>query len=118
MGAKKRVSKILSAPYEFVLRVKEGADKGIIFALSKDRMIVGRSAVAHADIEINEIFAAPSHFEIYWDESIKSHIVGDRGARNKVYVNGHALKILTAKELRLGDEIRVGNTIFIYERIM
>ncbi len=116
MGTKKRASKILSAPCEFVLRVTKGADSGIIFALSMDKMIVGRSAVGHADIEINEIYAAPGHFEIFWDESKNRHVIRDRGARNKVYVNGHVLKIFATKELRLGDEIRVGNTIFIYEK--
>jgi pSer/pThr/pTyr-binding forkhead associated (FHA) protein len=112
----KKNSNIVSATCDFVLRVTKGADTGMIYALSKDRMIVGRSAVGRVDIEIHEVYAAPRHFEIYWDESINGHLVRDWGARNKVYINNHALEIHAAKELRLGDEIRIGNTIFIYER--
>lgn len=118
MGTKKGTSNIVSATCNFVLRVTKGADTGMIFALSKDRMIVGRSEVGLVDIEIHEIYAAPRHFEIYWDESINSHVVRDWGARNKVHINDHALEIHATKELRLGDEIRVRNTIFIYERAM
>lgn len=116
MTKKKGNSNIVSATRDFVLRVTNGADTGMIFALSKDRMIVGRSAEGLVDIEVHEIYAAPRHFEIYWDESINSHVVRDWGARNKVYINDHTIEIHATKELRLSDEIRVGNTIFIYER--
>jgi pSer/pThr/pTyr-binding forkhead associated (FHA) protein len=116
MGTKKRTSNIVSATRDFVLRVIEGKDAGRIFALSKDRMIVGRSAEGHVDIEIHEVYAAPRHFEIYWDESINSHLVRDWGARNLVYINDHALETHATKELRLGDEIRIGNTKLMYEK--
>ncbi len=100
--------------FDFVLRVTKGADTGKVVGLTKERMLIGRSRFV--DIEIHEIYAAPRHFEIYWDESINGHVVKDLGARNKVYINDHALKIHAARELRLDDEIRVGNTTFIYER--
>jgi len=116
MGTKKETSNIVSATRDFVLRVIEGNDTGMIFALSKDRMIVGRSALGRVDIEMREVYAAPRHFEIYWDESMNSHSVRDLGARNKVYINDHALEIHATKELRLGDEIRVGNTKLIYKK--
>jgi len=118
MSIKKGTSNIVSGTRDFVLRVIQGKDAGMIFALSKDRMIAGRSASGLDDIEIHEVYAAPRHFEIYWEESINSHAVRDWGARNKVYINDHALEIHATKELRLGDEIRVGNTIFTYERAM
>jgi len=116
MGIKKATSNIVSSARDFVLRVTEGDDTGMIFVLSEDRMIVGRSKVGHVDIEIHEVFAAPSHFEIYWDELINSHAVRNWKAKIPVIINGHALEINAAKELRLGDEIRVGNTKLIYER--
>lgn len=116
MDIKKETSNIVLSARDFMLRVTEGEDTGVIFVLSEDRMTVGRSKVGHVDIEIHEVFAAPSHFEIYWDESLKGHSVRDLGARNKVYINGHALETHARKELRLGDKIRVGNTKFVYEK--
>jgi pSer/pThr/pTyr-binding forkhead associated (FHA) protein len=114
MGIKKETSNTGSSTRDFVLRATEGEDSGMIFDLSKERMIVGRSTVV--DIEIHEIFAAQRHFEIYWDESMKGHLVRDWGARNKIFINDHALETHATKELQLGDEIRVGNTKLIYEK--
>lgn len=114
MGIKKETSNTVSSAPDFVLRVIEGDDTGMIFVLSEERMIVGRSTAV--DIEIHEIFARQRHFEIYWDESTNGHIVRDWGAPNKVYINDHALEAHATKELRLGDEIRVGKTKFVYEK--
>ena len=79
-------------------------------------MIVGRSI--EADIEIHEIGAARKHFEIYWDKSINSHVVRDCGSLNAVFINDHKYEMQATKKLQLGDKIRVGNTTFIYERVV
>jgi pSer/pThr/pTyr-binding forkhead associated (FHA) protein len=118
MRIKKGSSNFVLSAGDFVLRVMEGVDRGMIFTLSKDRMIVGRSARGSVDIEIHEIYAAQLHFEIFWNEAIKYHAVRDLGARNKIYINDHALEIHGVKELQLGDEICVGNTRFAYEKAL
>lgn len=65
LGEKKGNSETKLAFHNFVLRVATGEDTGMIFVLSKDRMVVGRSQVKLPDIEIHEFFAAPWQFTIY-----------------------------------------------------
>jgi pSer/pThr/pTyr-binding forkhead associated (FHA) protein len=118
MNIKKRSPNFLLSADDFVLHVIEGVDRDMVFTLSKDRMIVGRSIAGLVDIEIHEIYAAQRHFEIFWDESSKCHAVRDLGARNKIYINDHALEIHGEKKLQLDDEIRIGNTKFAYEKAL
>ena len=100
----------------YVLRVTAGGDAGRVFDLIDDRMVVGRSNVGVADIRINEILAAPRHFEIRWDPERETYLVVGWEHPNPVYLNGTALKAQCPEGLKGGDEIRLGNTVFIYDR--
>jgi predicted component of type VI protein secretion system len=97
----------------FALRVT-GPMGSWIHRLSKGRTIVGRTKTA--DVEISEIFAAPNHCALDWDERLACHVLSVWGP-NGVSVDGTFLpEESESRPLSTGDELRLGDVSLRYER--
>jgi TIR domain/Inner membrane component of T3SS, cytoplasmic domain len=100
-------------PGDYVLRVTAGRDVGAVFRLGHERVIVGRSTTA--DVRLSEPMASRSHFAIVWDVVRSSYFVEDWGHSNRILLNGVVVDPRTRSLLRLGDELRLGETVLRYE---
>jgi hypothetical protein len=94
-----------------VLRVEEGPRRGAEFDLPE-----GRSAVAGRDprcpIHFEDGLASRHHFQI--KEHRGAHYIRDLGSQNGTFVNGE--RLTSPRRLDPGDEIRGGDTCFVYLR--
>ncbi|MHB8895468.1 MAG: FHA domain-containing protein FhaB/FipA [Candidatus Geothermincolia bacterium] len=75
-----------------------------------DDVRVGRAA--NSNILIDDTYASQQHARIYSNE--ESYYVEDLGSTNGTYVNGR--KISYPLELRAGDRIKIGKTVFEFRR--
>lgn len=74
------------------------------------QMIIGRSEAS--DIIIDDTYASQKHARVYRDNSM--FFVEDLGSTNGTYVNGR--KLSYPMELRPGDRIKIGKTLFEFRR--
>jgi pSer/pThr/pTyr-binding forkhead associated (FHA) protein len=96
----------------FALRVTDPMGSRL-HRLSRDRTIVGRHEAA--DVKIGEIFAAPRHCALDWDDRLACHLLKVWG-RNGVTVNGTMVHAeAEPRPLSAGDELRIGGTSLRYE---
>lgn len=82
---------------------------GSRYALTDD-VSVGRAA--GCSILIDDTYASQQHARIY--SEAESFYVEDLGSTNGTYVNGR--KISYPLELRVGDRIKIGKTVFEFRR--
>jgi pSer/pThr/pTyr-binding forkhead associated (FHA) protein len=75
-----------------------------------DEIRVGRAD--NSDILIDDTYASQQHARIYSNE--ESYYVEDLGSTNGTYVNGR--KTPHPLELRPGDRIKIGKTVFEFRR--
>jgi pSer/pThr/pTyr-binding forkhead associated (FHA) protein len=75
-----------------------------------DEIRVGRAD--NSDILIDDTYASQQHARIYSNE--ESYYVEDLGSTNGTYVNGR--KTSYPLELRPGDRIKIGKTVFEFRR--
>ncbi len=80
------------------------------YDLKDGSTFVGRSATC--DISVVDPALSRRHFEIFIDAENEA-IVKDLNSTNGTMVNGKIIKSLVLKE---GDQIQVGDTIFVYRR--
>jgi len=95
---------------KLALRTDSGLSIGSVFPLhGKKRSILGRSV--DADVPVDDVKASRVHAAI--DEQNGFHFIVDLGSTNGTYLNGS--RVQTAEMLNVGDEIRVGSTVFKIE---
>jgi pSer/pThr/pTyr-binding forkhead associated (FHA) protein len=73
-----------------------------------DEVRIGRAG--DCQVAIDDTYASQQHARVY--ESDGSYFVEDLGSTNGTYVNGR--KISYPLELRQGDRIKIGKTVFEY----
>ncbi|MEM0984515.1 MAG: ATP-binding protein [Planctomycetota bacterium] len=88
------------------LTVEEGPDAGTVFQVPMNEpQLIGRSSEA---LPISDTTVSRRHAELTPDEG--RWYISDLRSQNHTYVNGR--RIAGRIELQLGDEIRVGSTVF------
>jgi pSer/pThr/pTyr-binding forkhead associated (FHA) protein len=91
-----------------VLRLEAGPGAPQAFALTAERMIVGRAVDADIRIQGNSI--SRQHMLIL--RTGPEYTIRDLNSRNGVHLNG--IRIHSAV-LRSGDQIQVGDSLFIFQ---
>lgn len=90
----------------YYLLMQSGPAKGRTWLIQKTPLLVGRETACH--VQIPDPLVSRRHCEFLLSGS---HIlVRDLSSRNKVAVNGEP--VLNSSPITLGDEIRIGQTIF------
>lgn len=91
-----------------VLSVIQGPDKGRKFQLPDDMpQLIGRSSEA---LPINDTAVSRRHAELTPDDGV--WYIRDLASQNGTYVNG--VRISDRTRLRAGDQIRTGQTLFVF----
>jgi response regulator RpfG family c-di-GMP phosphodiesterase/pSer/pThr/pTyr-binding forkhead associated (FHA) protein len=91
-----------------ILRVKSGSHKGKVYDFRDDNLCIGREAVE--GIQVLDQGVSRRHAEIF--RIGEMFFIRDLESRNGTFVND---KQVTEEILRIGDQIRVGNTILLFE---
>jgi serine/threonine-protein kinase len=93
---------------DVVLSVTAGPHAGKEFRFDRhDTFLVGRVPDAHLQLSYDDPYFSRRHFMI--EVNPPRCRVLDLNSRNGIYVNGHRVQIA---ELREGDEVRAGHTVF------
>jgi pSer/pThr/pTyr-binding forkhead associated (FHA) protein len=87
-----------------------GRDKGKIYLLNNDRVVLGRSS--DVDITIYDIKSSKNHAEL--KKVAGQYVLTDLGSRNGIFVN--ELRI-AQHTLQNGDKFVIGQTVYKYEVI-
>lgn len=95
-------------PIMAILRVKSGPQKGKMQKIEKDSLVIGRDATA--DIQILDHGVSRRHAEIFRIGEI--YFIQDLKSRNGTYLNEQKIE---EEPLRIGDQIRVGNSVVVFE---
>ena len=90
------------------LRIKDGPGEGLVFALEKELMVMGRDA--SCDIQLPDQGVSRRHAEIY--RVGKLFFIRDLGSRNGTFVNDERVD---EELLREGDIIMMGATVLVLE---
>ena len=91
-----------------ILTVLEGADMGIKIDMGTNRVNIGRRAsneLPLTDMNTSRLQA----YVVYEDNK---HVIYDAKSLNGTYVNNHRIM---RKGLEVGDLIKIGNTVILYE---
>jgi len=91
-----------------ILTILEGPDKGIKIDIGATRVNIGRRAsneLPLTDMNTSRLQA----YVVYEDNK---HVLYDAKSLNGTYVNNHRIM---CKELEIGDRIKIGNTVILYE---
>src|SRR4051794_28779775 len=91
------------------IRVKSGFNEGSVFALAHKSMIIGRDASSDILLDI-ESPASRRHASLQPLDG--SWLIEDLDSVNGTRLNGTRVKQTT---LRHGDEISIGNSVFVFE---
>jgi len=92
-----------------ILKVIEGPDKGARFELPEwEPQLIGRSSEA---LRTTDDTCSRRHAELTPDEG--KWYIRDLGSSNGTYINGKRIG-QERVELHLGDQIRVGSTVFVF----
>lgn len=92
-----------------ILKIIEGPDKGKRFELPEwEPQLIGRSSEA---LRITDLACSRRHAELTPDNG--DWYVRDLGASNGTWINGRRIGAERV-QLRLGDQIRAGNTVFLF----
>ena len=91
-----------------ILRVKIGKEKGKVYELQPDRLLMGRAP--SGDVQILDQGASRKHAEILKVGEL--YFIMDLGSRNGTFVN---MKMISETVLRIGDQIQIGNTTLVFE---
>lgn len=91
-----------------VLRVKAGAEKGKIYELAEDNILLGRDR--SGTIQVLDQGASRQHAEVFQIGEL--FFIRDLESRNGTYVNSEKVKEVV---LRFGDQIQIGSTVLVFE---
>ena len=92
-----------------ILRADSGLAVGTIYPLPLNRNILGRSIEATIPVDDGKV----SRLHAAVDTLRGDHFVVDLGSTNGTYLNGR--RISGVEKIKLGDEIRIGSTVFKVE---
>lgn len=92
-----------------ILRVKNGPQRGLEIELKEDNLIIGRDELPDG-LQILDQGISRRHAEIF--RIGEMFFIRDLGSRNGSYVNEEKI---TEELLRVGDEIKIGSTICLFE---
>ncbi len=90
------------------LRMLNGPESGATFSLGKEPLFLGGSY--DCGVRILDASVAPEHAEVFRVDEMC--FIRDLGTRTGTYVNGRSVD---RELLRDGDEVRVGDTLLVYE---
>lgn len=94
-----------------ILTVVQGPDKGRTFELpDNEPQLLGRSSEA---LPISDMSVSRRHAELTPDDG--AWFVRDLSSQNGTFINGE--KIAARTRLRPGDQIRVGQTLFVFGKV-
>jgi HD-GYP domain-containing protein (c-di-GMP phosphodiesterase class II) len=91
------------------IRVKNGPHKGAEFNIKDDSLIIGRDEIADG-IQILDQGVSRRHAEIF--RIGEMYFIRDLGSRNGTFVNEEKV---TEELLRVGDEVKIGSTLMVFE---
>lgn len=91
-----------------VLQVVEGVDEGKSLEIGRRRINLGRRE--GNELTLTDMNTSRLHAYIIYEDN--SHVLHDANSLNGLYVNGQRV---SRKVLRSGDEIKLGNTVIVYE---
>ncbi len=91
-----------------VLRVKAGPEKGKIYELREENLLMGRDRTAH--IQILDQGASRQHAEVFNIGEL--YFIRDLASRNRTFVNSEEIREVV---LRYGDQIQIGGTVLVFE---
>lgn len=92
-----------------ILRIKNGPQRGLEVELKGDTLVVGRDEIP-GGLQILDQGISRRHAEIF--RIGEMYFLRDLGSRNGSYVNEERI---TEELLRVGDEIKIGSTICLFE---
>jgi len=90
-----------------ILRVKTGPQKGSVFDIDGDSVVLGREA---GGVQVLDQGISRQHAEIF--RIGEMYFIQDLKSRNGTFVNDQRI---TEEILRVGDQITVGNTVLVFE---
>ena len=92
-----------------ILRVKNGPQRGLEVELKGDNLVIGRDEIP-GGLQILDQGISRRHAEIF--RIGEMYFLRDLGSRNGSYVNEERI---TEELLRVGDEVKIGSTICLFE---
>lgn len=90
------------------LKVIEGPDMGLQVDIGVQRVNIGRRA--SNELPLTDMNTSRLQAYVVYEE--KHHVIYDAKSLNGTYVNHHRMM---RKELEMGDRIKIGNTVILYE---
>ena len=94
-----------------ILRIKSGTNSGRIFDMSSETIVLGREpGDAARSILVQDQGVSRKHAEVFRIGEL--FFIRDLESRNGTFVNDKAISEVV---LRIGDQIRVGNTVLVFE---
>lgn len=91
------------------LRVKNGPAQGKVYPLAAETVHLGREG----EVQILDAAASRHHAEVFAVGDM--FFLRDLGSRNGTYLNDERLKPKEEALLRVGDQVRIGSTIIVFE---
>lgn len=95
---------------EYELIIIKGINRGMRYPLSKDKITIGRST--DNEIVLDDEMVSRRHCNILREK--ERYGIYDLDSTNKTVVNGVGIK---DKVLAIGDEIQIGNTVFLFSTV-
>src|SRR4029453_998777 len=91
-----------------ILRVKAGPYKGKVFDISEENLVIGRDVTD--GVQILDQGVSRRHAEVI--RIGEMYFIKDLESRNGTFVND---KQISEELLRIGDQIRIGNSLLVFE---
>lgn len=91
-----------------ILTIIEGPDIGVKLDIGAHRINIGRRA--SNELPLADMNTSRLQAYVVYEE--KTHVIYDAKSLNGTYVNSHRIM---RKELEVGDRIKIGNTVILYE---
>ena len=91
-----------------VLRVKSGGEKGKVYEIGTDNILLGRDR--GGGVQILDQGVSRRHAEIFRIGEL--FFIRDLGSRNGTFVNSEKVSEVV---LRFGDQVQIGNTTLVFE---
>lgn len=101
------LTKPKASKYPFGFQVKKGPDRGKVFFLDQDRVVVGRGKV---EFILKDPDVSRMHAMVEVKEGAQI-MVRDMDSTNGTFVNG---KKITSSEIRVGDVVQFGKTVCLF----
>lgn len=98
-------------PFYHRLHVISGSRKGKIFPLEEKTVLIGRGSECYVDLR--DPATSKEHARVSWEDG--DYYLEDARSKHGTFVNGGKV---VRKKLRTGDEIKIGESILRFERIV